>query len=178
MNKIRFFAPIFSMALLIVVSSIALVACSADQTQAAGGGSTPSSSATSTYRHPGGSTPAAIPAIPANMHNCGAISTLPNGKLADAGLAQSAGNCFWHAYQQCQPAGLFVQVGGIDTVTTHTFLITKNASGCAITDITSHRIVPQPPRITNYACTGMTNSNAALHITGCGAEGDVAVPIQ
>src|SRR5579859_1706784 len=121
------FSPWLLLALLILLSGVALAACSTDQTQAAG--STPATpTATAMFRHPGGSTPGSgivVPTLPIHAQNCGAISLLPNGKLADAGLAQTAGNCFWQAYQHCQLAGLFVQVGGIDTVTTHTLLITK-----------------------------------------------------
>lgn len=115
--------------------------------------------------------------VPSNVQNCGRVEVSPQHRVEDAGLTQQAGACFWQAYQQCRAAILVFQPLGVDAITVHTFSIEKQASGCVVTDSVKHSIVPRPATATNYSCAGVMNTNGALRITGCGAEGDVIVPL-
>lgn len=122
-----------------------------------------------------GGSPAATPAA---AQKCGTIHTYPNGKLTDPASAKTAEDCFWQAYQKCQPATLIYDAGGVDTVATNTFTISSNSGGkCAITDKSQLSIVPATPAAPRaYSCTGMTQQQDGLHINACGDRGDIIIP--
>ena len=113
----------------------------------------------------------------ASTQKCGMIGVRPGGKATvnPAGAARSAGNCFWHAYQQCRAASLVVSFGGIDTITTHTFGVRQS---CAIADAVQHRVIPQPARNGGtFLCRGLTRTADELRFSGCGMDGDIVVPL-
>jgi hypothetical protein len=182
MSNNRMVLLLLPVALLVVLSGLVVAACGSNQTPTTGSPSTP----TATYAVGNGSTPASTqpagtttstPQSPGGVQNCGNIKQSSLHRFEDSGLAQQAGACFWQAFQQCRAATLTFQPQGVDTITSHTFLIEKKAGGCTITDTMSHAIVPRPPTVTNYTCTGVVDTKQDLRITGCGAEGDVVVPL-
>ena len=88
-----------------------------------------------------------------------------------------AGSCFWQAFQQCRPASLTVNFGGVDTVTTHTFTLQKNNTSCTISDAVKNRIIPRPAKDTGtYTCSGLVNAANELRFNGCGTLGNIVVP--
>jgi hypothetical protein len=111
------------------------------------------------------------------VQNCGKIAQSSLHRLEPAGPTQQAGTCFWQAFQQCRAATLTYQPLGVDTITNHTFLVEMKGGSCIVTDSVSHAIVPRPPTLSHYTCTGVVNATSALRITSCGAEGDVIVPL-
>src|SRR5579859_1941402 len=111
------------------------------------------------------------------VQKCGIISTLPV-QLQGSAPPQQVGNCFWQAYQQCSPAMMIVNSNGVDLIVSHVFLIEKQNGACVIVDTLSKGLAPKPPTVTSYVCTTMTNSNGALHLTGCGTEGEVTIPLK
>ena len=179
MSKNRIASLFLPVALLMVSSGIVLAACVTNQTQTTGSLSTP----TATHSAANGSTSVATqpatrtPQSPNSVQNCGKIKLSPLHRFENAGLVQQAGACFWQAFQQCRAATLTFQPLSVDTITIHTFLIEKKEGNCTITDSLSHAIVPQSPKVTNYTCTGVVNTNSALRFTSCGAENDVIVPL-
>src|SRR5579859_6788207 len=108
---------------------------------------------------------------------CGTISMSPL-QLQGAAPAQQVGGCFWQAYQQCSPASMLVSATGMDTTISHSLLIEKKNGSCAIVDTLSKALAPKPATATTYICSGMTNNNGTLHLTGCGTEGDIIIPIR
>jgi hypothetical protein len=206
-SKNRIVSLFLSVTLLLVSSGIVLAACGANQAQTTGSISTPTAtssaangstatpaqpaatsaittpnatqSATNNSTSTSASSQSATPTLksPDTVQNCGKIEISPLHRLEDAGLAQTAGACFWQDYQQCRSATLAFHPLGVDTVTIHTFQVEKTAGGCMITDSVSQAVVPHAPKVTNYTCTGIVNANGALRFTSCGAEGDVIVPL-
>jgi hypothetical protein len=112
------------------------------------------------------------------LQKCGTIHTL--GRLVaptDQKSAQSVEDCFWHAYQQCQPATLIYAQGSIDTATLHTFSLKSQNGKCVITDALQHVVYPRTPTTAvNDACTGLTQQSDGLHFLACTNEGDILVP--
>jgi len=116
----------------------------------------------------------------ASTQKCGMIGVRPGGKATvnPAGTARSAGNCFWHAYQQCRAASLVVSFGGIDTITTHTFGVREGFVRCDLLDTVQHRVIPQPARNGGtFLCRGLTRTADELRFSGCGMDGDIVVPL-
>lgn len=159
---------LLSSLLLAIILGIGLVACGSNQ----GGGTTTGGATT-------GTTPTATTGSTSTTgQKCGSINVSPHGTLENAGLSTQAGTCFLKAYQQCQSASLIYRVGGIDTTTVRTFTIEKQGSNCAITDSVQNFVVPRQIGLTkNYTCNGVTVSNNQIHISGCGADGTIIIPM-
>ncbi len=116
-------------------------------------------------------------ATPATVQKCGSVHTLPTGKLNDPTTAKSTENCFWQAYQKCQPATLGYSAGGVDTISNSTFTISGTGGKCSISDAVQFSIVPATPSAPKtYTCTGMTQQQDGLHISACGDRGDILIP--
>lgn len=119
------------------------------------------------------------PTQPAQNVNCGKIQSHANSIAPpDKTAAQQAANCFYSAYQKCQPATLMFSDYGVDTGAIHNFAV-KNANGsCAISDGWQHFIAPKPlSNIVTYSCTGMNMQSDGLHIESCGNVGTVVIPL-
>lgn len=87
---------------------------------------------------------------------------------------QQISQCFWSAFQQCQPATLRYVVGATATETTRTFTIAKGAQSCNVSDT----VQTQPPSTTKvYLCTNVVNSTTEMLISSCGADGNITIPI-
>jgi hypothetical protein len=122
------------------------------------------------------------PSTTATAQKCGTISVAPRGvaiNLPGATKADVAGNCFWQNFQECRVASLIVSFGGVDTITTHTFTVQKKNTGCAISDVVQHRVVPRPAQnVGTFTCSGLVNIASELHFRGCGTSGDIVVPMK
>jgi hypothetical protein len=107
------------------------------------------------------------------MHGTGS----PAFGVQNSSPAQVA-NCFWQAYQQCQPATMQLTFMGVDAGVRHTFTIQKKGSVCAITDSAQNynvsvKLTSKPVIST---CTGMAMQADGLHITGCGNGNTFIIP--
>jgi len=109
--------------------------------------------------------------------NCGEVDTTLNGKALDATKAKMVSNCFWQAYQKCQPTSLTLKVHSLDTGANHVFT-TRNIYGkCAITDTVTHYIVPNNLNTTtSYTCSGLKMQADGLHFIACGSIGNIVIP--
>jgi len=168
------FTPL-SIGILALLISIGLVACGSGQGVATG--ATPTTSTQSpTATQP--STTTSTPGVSNGpVQNCGTISMSLRGAPESGVGPQKSGNCFWQAFQQCQPATLVYHLTSIDTVTTHTFTTTKNGSACAVTDHVQHSIVPRPPTDAGtFTCASVSNTAGKLDFNGCGTAGNIVVP--
>lgn len=124
--------------------------------------------------------PTPTPTRPVQMVDCGKIQSRANGIApSDKAAAQQAVNCFYQAYQKCQPATLMFSSSGIDAGVIHHFAV-KNVNGsCSISDGWQHYIAPQPPAGTiTYSCASMNMQTDGLHIESCGTIGSVVVPLS
>lgn len=113
------------------------------------------------------------------VQKCGTVHTLHAYIApADQQTVKQAENCFWQAFQQCQPATLTYQQNELDTGTVHTFTL-KSADGkCMVSDGVQHYIAPRPPgNATTYACSDVKLQTDGLYIFSCGDVGTVVVPM-
>ena len=127
----------------------------------------------------GGGQPTPTPTHPAQTVDCGKIQGRLNGIApADKAAAQQAADCFYSAYQKCQPATLMFSAYGVDAGAIH-HLAVKDANGsCTISDGWQHFIAPRPPSSTiTYTCTGMNMQSDGLHIESCGKVGTIVIPL-
>ena len=115
---------------------------------------------------------------PPPTRNCGIVHTQRLQVVpADQSLAKGVEDCFWQAYQQCQPATMTYSQGNLDTVMLHTFSFKNQGSQCVITDTAQRSVLPRPLQaVGTYTCTGLTQQADGLHFTSCGSEGNVLVP--
>lgn len=119
------------------------------------------------------------PTRPLQVQKCGTVHTLHSYIApADQQIVKQAENCFWQAFQQCQPATLTYQQNELDTGTVHTFTL-KSADGkCIVSDGVQHYIAPHPPgNATTYACSDVKLQTDGLYIFSCGDVGTVVVPM-
>ena len=127
----------------------------------------------------GGGQPTPTPTRPAQTVDCGKIQSLANGLApSDKAAAQQAVNCFYSAYQKCQPATLVFSSFGIDAGVINHFAV-KNVNGsCTISDGGQHFIAPKPPAGTiTYSCASMNMQADGLHIESCGTVGSIVIPL-
>ena len=137
-----------------------LVACGANTT-VGGGGSTP--------------TPTQAP----QAVNCGKIQSRTNNIApTDKAAAVQAANCFFQAYQKCQPATLVFSEFGVDTGAIHNLSVKSANGSCTVIDGWQHFIAPKPPSaITTYTCTGISMQSDGLHLNSCGQAGSFVIPL-
>src|SRR5450759_2491702 len=120
--------------------------------------------------------PTQTPAL--QVRKCGSVQTTPRGLPLNAVTAKQAEECFWQAYQKCQPATLGFTSTSVDTVALHTFSIRTSGQNCSVTDAMQHAIVPAKlSAAKTYTCTGVAAKSDGLHFSGCGEEGDVKHPL-
>ena len=91
---------------------------------------------------------------------------------------QQVSQCFWSAFQQCQPATLRFVVVGTATETTRTFTIAKGTQSCVVSDTVQTGTLSQPPLTTKvYPCANVVNFSTEMLVSSCGADGNVTIPI-
>lgn len=114
------------------------------------------------------------------IQNCGNV--LGYGNLVPVprgGGSQHAENCFWQAFQQCQPATLVFSTQSMTRLSVpiiHTFTIHNSAGKCLLSDTKEQRSAPNGPvQIVTYTCAGLEQSPRVLNVLSCGQEGTVPV---
>jgi hypothetical protein len=118
------------------------------------------------------------PTLSQQVQNCGKVDTTLNGKPVDSNQARLAGNCFWQAFQNCQPASFILKEHSLDTGADHTFTMKGTNSTCSIMDTVRHYIVPNNLNTTNsYTCSGLVMQADGLHFIACGSLGNIFMPI-
>lgn len=110
--------------------------------------------------------------------NCGKLQTDPRGSLANTTANTTAVNCFWQAYQHCQPASITYTASGMDAGAIRTFTVENSASGCVVKDAMQHYIAPQPASpATVYTCSSVVHNSAGLSFT-CGNDGVITIALS
>ena len=120
------------------------------------------------------------PTQPAQTVDCGKIQSRVNSIApSDKAAAQQATDCFYSAYQKCQPATLVFSSFGVDAGAIN-HLAVKNVNGsCTISDGWQHYIAPHPPAGTiTYSCASMSKQADGLHIESCGTIGSLVIPVS
>jgi hypothetical protein len=154
-NRLSTMGAIFSLGILVALLSMAIAACGSS---VSGQGNTPS---------------------PGPLQKCGNVQGSLRGTIPNPSGAKQAEDCFWQAFQKCQPASLVYTAVSVDTVATRTFTIKNNGTQCSVTDAFQNEIVPQKPFAPKtYICSGVTQLADGLHFSSCGDDGDVIVPAQ
>ena len=128
----------------------------------------------------GGGQPTPTPTRLAQTVDCGKIQSRANGIApSDKAAAQQATQCFYQAYQKCQPATLVFSSFGVDAGVINNLAV-KNANGsCAVSDGWQHYIAPHPPAGTiTYSCASMNMQTDGLHIETCGDAGTIVIPLS
>jgi hypothetical protein len=149
--------------LLIALAIVGVTACGYSGSYQ---GSTPSTQPSAQVIHPS-----------VQAAKCGTVQGFGNLKVpvADTG-AEQAKNCFWHAFQQCQPTSLVYIIGGVDTVLIRTFMIHNENGMCLISDAKQWHIssnLLSAPEI--FACADLLQKPDGLYFSGCGKDGDIFV---
>ncbi|MBO0796068.1 MAG: hypothetical protein J2P36_34695 [Ktedonobacteraceae bacterium] len=123
---------------------------------------------------------APTPTLPPNTRHCGSITISLKGPAGSSkSNDQAVGNCFWQDYQQCRSATMSFRTTSTDTITAHTFVLTKKGSICQITDTVQHITTPNHiTSSTTYACAGLNKDDTRLIFNGCGRNGNIAVPLN
>lgn len=166
---------------------IIITACSTTgqqgQTNTPTGHATPTVSSTPTA----GSTPKARNTPPPSSSSPTACGTITISQGTTSGMnpqsmqqsdPQQVSQCFWSAFQQCQPATLRFVVIGTTTGTTRTFTIEQGTRSCNVSDTVQAGASAGPVTPTNvYPCTNVVNSTTELLISSCGADGNITIPI-
>jgi hypothetical protein len=123
-------------------------------------------------------TPTSIPS--SQVQKCGTVHTLHSQIVSvDQNTVKQTENCFWQAFQQCQPATLTYANNELDTGTVNTFILTNAGGKCAVSVGVQQFIAPHPPgKATMYTCSGMKLQSNGLYIYSCGDAGTVIIPSQ
>ncbi len=120
------------------------------------------------------------PILPPVGGSCGTVNFGGAGPaLTNGATGISAANCFYNAFVTCSAASLTMVTMGVDTGFTRTFSIASASGQCRVVDVVQPYTVP--PRtglpVTTYVCAGVSKQGAVMVISGCGADGDFAIPL-
>ena len=121
-------------------------------------------------------TPASIPS--SQVQKCGTVHTLHSQIVSvDQNTVKQTENCFWQAFQQCQPATLTYADNELDVGTVNTFALKNNGGKCAVSIGVQKFVAPHPPgKAAMYACSGVKLQSDGLYIFSCGDVGTVVIP--
>ena len=140
-------------------------------------GSTPTAASTSKAHNtppPSSSSPTACGTITVSQGTTGGMGP----QSMQQSDPQQVSQCFWNAFQQCQPATLRFVVTGTTTETTRTFTIEQGTQSCSVSDTVQTGTSAEPDTATNvYSCTNVVNSTTEMLISSCGADGNITIPI-
>ena len=158
-RRFRGWSIVLSAGLLITLASVGVVACGSKGLTQSNTSSTP---------------------VQANIQKCGNVFGYGHLEPVPQDMgSEQAENCFWQAFQHCQPATLVFTTQSTDRLSmtiTHTFTIRNNSAKCSLSDTKQQRTNPiSPAQVTIYACTGLAQSPRALDVLSCGQEGTVHV---
>ena len=139
-------------------------------------GSTPTAGSTSKAHNtpPPSSSPTTCGTITISQGTTGGMSP----QSMQQSDPQQVSQCFWNAFQQCQPATLRFVVTGTTTETTRTFTIEQGTQSCSVSDTVQTGTSAEPDTATNvYSCANVVNSTTEMLISSCGADGNITIPI-
>ena len=121
-------------------------------------------------------TPTPVPS--SQVQKCGTVHTLHSQIVSvDQNTVKQTENCFWQAFQQCQPATLTYSKNELDTGTVNTFILKNNGGKCAVSVGVQQFVAPRPPgKPTMYTCSSMKLLSDGLYIYSCGDAGTVVIP--
>ena len=121
-------------------------------------------------------TPTTIPS--SQVQKCGIVHTIHSQIVSvDQNTVKQTENCFWQAFQQCQPATLTYAKNELDTGSVNTFIL-KNTNGkCAVLVGVQQFVAPHSPgKPTMYTCSSVKLQSDGLYIFSCGDAGTVVIP--
>lgn len=123
------------------------------------------------------STPTNTPSL--QEQKCGTVHTLHSHIVpTDLNTARQAEDCFWQAFQQCQPATLTYTKSEVDAGSVNTFTLKSAGGKCTVSDGVQHFIVPRPPgKTTTYPCSDVKLQSDGLYVFSCGEVGTIIVPM-
>ena len=117
------------------------------------------------------------PSVSYQAQNCGKVETTLSGKPTDTSKAKLSENCFWMAFQRCQPATLNFVAHSLDTAADHTFTIKSSNGKCSISVTVKNYIVPNHLTATHtYTCGNLQMRADGLHFIACGSIGNILIP--
>jgi hypothetical protein len=121
-------------------------------------------------------TPTSIPT--SQVQKCGTVNTLHSQIVSvDQNTVKQTENCFWQAFQLCQPATLTYADNELDVGTINTFALKNTGGKCAISVGVQKFVAPHPPgKPTMYTCSGVKLQSDGLYIFSCGDAGTVVIP--
>ncbi|MGZ3645982.1 MAG: hypothetical protein ACXVCM_19265 [Ktedonobacteraceae bacterium] len=121
-------------------------------------------------------TPTTVPS--SQVQKCGTVHTLHSQIVSvDENTVKQTENCFWQAFQQCQPATLTYANNELDTGTVNTFILKNTGGKCAVSVGVQQFVAPHPPgKSTIYACSSVKLQSDGLYIFSCGDAGTVFIP--
>ena len=121
-------------------------------------------------------TPTTVPS--AQVQKCGTVHTLHSQIVSvDQNTVKQTENCFWQAFQQCQPATLTYANNELDTGTVNTFTLKNTGGKCAVSVGVQQFVAPRPPgKPTMYTCSSVKLQSDGLYIFSCGDAGTVVIP--
>ncbi len=115
----------------------------------------------------------AIQMAPAGLTNCGEVSV--SSGVAPSAAALDSALCFQFAFESCRPAQIALH--NVDTGTTRTFVTGKQGTRCYIVLTTRFSDASKGPAPAPIQCLGEAMHTDGLHISGCGGENDVVIPV-
>jgi len=109
--------------------------------------------------------------------DCGSIEL--GTASTDAATLKSAASCLQHAYSACQTAQLHATwtdgTGSVDRV----FMVSPGESNsCFVAEMVTKGDASGSQSSDTYRCASVTSDGTSLTIKGCGADGDVKIPIS
>ena len=121
-------------------------------------------------------TPTSIPT--SQIQKCGTVHTLHSQIVSvDQNTAKQTENCFWQAFQQCQPATLTYADNELDVGTVNNFTLKNTGGKCAVSVGIQKFIAPHPPgKPIMYTCSSVKLQSDGLYIFSCGDAGTVVIP--
>jgi hypothetical protein len=122
---------------------------------------------------------ASTPQSPQSL-NCGSIHGVgPQGSSPRGENPLPAEACLLQAFLHCQPARLDYTRIEVDSGFIHHFRLERQQGHCLLSDATAIFIAPSPPRpAASYSCRAVTMERGRYRVVGCGAEGDILLPMR
>lgn len=118
------------------------------------------------------------PTPSSQVQKCGTVTTLHSLIVpTDQNTAKQTEDCFWRAYQNCQPATIVYAKNNLDAGTVNTFTLKNTGGKCAVSVGIQHYVAPHPPgQATTYNCSSVKLQSDGLYIHSCGDAGTIVIP--
>jgi hypothetical protein len=125
----------------------------------------------------GTSTGMGSPGASLTTQQCGSVHAFRSRVTSmDQSMARGVEDCFWQAFQQCQPATMSYTQSDATSGTVHTFSLENQNGRCLVTDsarpFTTH--MSQPAVLST--CAGIQKRADGLRVLSCGKLGNILIP--